>query len=101
MTTDTIIEEKTVIKRKILEPKKYKVIVFNDDFTPVDFVIEMFITIFKKNQHEATDLTLKIHNEGSAIAGVYSYEIAEQKIIDATNFARMNGFPLMLKAEQE
>jgi ATP-dependent Clp protease adaptor protein ClpS len=101
MTTDTIIEEKTVNKKKILEPKKYKVIVFNDDFTPVDFVIEMFIAIFKKNQHEATSLTLKIHNEGSAIAGVYSYEIAEQKIIDAVNFARMNGFPLMLKAEQE
>ena len=102
MTTDSqIIEKKKTTTRLPKEPGKYKVIVLNDDKTPVDFVVAMFIQVFKHSQTNALDLTVKIHNEGSAVAGIYTHEIAEQKITDATNLARGHGFPLVLKAEAE
>ena len=99
MSTDTIIEKKTRTTNKIKEPSKYKVIVCNDDTTPVEFVILMLISVFRLNMDEATNLTLKVHHEGSAVAGIFSYEIAEQKTIDATNLARDNGYPLIIKVE--
>jgi ATP-dependent Clp protease adaptor protein ClpS len=99
MSTDTIIEKKTKTTNKIKEPSKYKVIVCNDDTTPVEFVILMLISVFRLNMDEATNLTLKVHHEGSAVAGIFSYEIAEQKTIDATNLARDNGYPLIIKVE--
>ena len=102
MTTDSqIIEKKKTTTRIPKEPGKYKVIVLNDDKTPVEFVVAMFIQVFKHSQGEALELTMKIHNEGSAVAGIYTHEIAEQKIADATNLARGHGFPLILKAEAE
>ena len=102
MTTDAqIIEKKKTNTRLPKEPGKFKVIVCNDNVTPMDFVVAMFIQVFKHSQSNALELTLKIHNEGSAVAGIYRYEIAEQKIADATNLARSNGFPLVLKAEEE
>lgn len=96
-----VLEKKETVIRKFKEPKKYKVVVLNDDYTPMEFVVAMFITIFRKDQNEAINLTVKIHNEGRAIAGIFPYEIAEQKIFDATQMARGAGHPLMLKAEQE
>jgi len=99
MTTDTILEEKT--KQRLKEPPKYKVVVFNDNYTPVEFVIAMLVAVFRKNQDDAVALTLQIHNDGAAIAGVYSHEIAEQKVNDAINLARANGHPLQLKSELE
>jgi ATP-dependent Clp protease adaptor protein ClpS len=102
MTTDSqIIEKKKTTTRLPKEPGKYKVIVLNDDTTPVDFVVAMFIQVFKHSQTNALELTVKIHNEGSAVAGIYTHEIAEQKIADATHLARGHGFPLVLKAEAE
>ncbi len=102
MTTDSqIIEKKKTTSKVPKEPGKYKVLVLNDDVTPVEFVVAMFIQVFKHTESSALELTMKIHNEGSAIAGIYSFEIAEQKIADATNLARSNGFPLILKAEAE
>jgi ATP-dependent Clp protease adaptor protein ClpS len=102
MTTDSqIIEKKKVINKNPKEPGKYKVIVLNDDTTPVEFVVAMFIQVFKHSQAGALELTMQIHNEGSAVAGIYTHEIAEQKITDATNLARGHGFPLVLKAEAE
>ena len=102
MTIETpLIEKKVTVVRKFKEPKKYKVVVMNDNFTPVEFVIAMFISVFRKEHSEATNLTLKIHTDGSAIAGIFPYEIAEQKVADAISMARANGPPLLLKAEQE
>jgi len=101
MTTETIIEEKTTTYRTLKEPPKYKVVVFNDDYTPMEFVVAMFITIFHKNKEEAMALTMSIHTKGNAVAGVYSHEIAEQKVSEATSLARGNGHPLVLKAEEE
>jgi ATP-dependent Clp protease adaptor protein ClpS len=101
MTIDTIVEKKTTTSRKIKEPSKYKVIVCNDDVTPMEFVVAMLVTVFSHEERQAISLTMSIHNKGSAVAGIYSYEIAEQKVIDATNMAKLNGYPLVLKAEAE
>lgn len=96
---DVKIDEK--VKIKITEPKKYKVLFLNDDHTPIEFVISLLVSIFKHTQETAKDITLKVHNDGSAIAGIYSYEIAEQKGLEATQAARQAGFPLQIKVDQE
>lgn len=101
MTNDLVIEKNTQSVDKLKEPGKFKVIVCNDDYTPMEFVIALLMEIFRHNEESATDLTLKIHNTGSAVAGVYSYDIAEQKTVDATELARHNGWPLVLKIEPE
>lgn len=97
--TDIKIDEK--IKRETLEPSKYKVIFLNDDSTPIEWVIEVLRTIFKHTQGTAEKITLAIHNDGSGVAGVYTYEIAEQKVIEATTATRNQGFPLQIKMEKE
>ena len=99
--SDTAVKQRDTTKHRLKEPSKYKVIVLNDDYTPMDFVIVMFMEIFRHSESAAIDLTKKIHNEGSAVAGIYTYEVAEQKGIDATNLARENGHPLQIKVEAE
>jgi ATP-dependent Clp protease adaptor protein ClpS len=101
MAIDTILEKDTKITDKLKEPSKYKVVVCNDDVTPIEFVISMLIAIFRHSEKTALELTLAIHNTGNAVAGIYSYEVAEQKGIDATNMARINGYPLIIKVEPE
>jgi ATP-dependent Clp protease adaptor protein ClpS len=97
--TDIQIDEK--IKQKISEPKRWKVVFLNDDVTPIDFVIGLLVETFKHTQDTAKEITLEIHNNGSGIAGVYSFEIAEAKAVEGTQLARANGFPLQLKMEEE
>ena len=75
-TMDVEIDEK--IKQKIVEPDLYKVIFLNDNSTPMEFVIDVLIQIFKHSDTTARDLTVKIHEDGSAVVGVFSFEIAEQ-----------------------
>lgn len=101
MTTDAVIEEKTVTSRKLKEPSKYKVLVLNDDYTPMEFVVALLTKVFRIDHDSAVELTMKIHHDGSAVAGVYSHEIAEQKVIESTELARLNGHPLVIKAVQE
>jgi ATP-dependent Clp protease adaptor protein ClpS len=95
------IEKKKVTKRALKEPGKYKVIVCNDDTTPMDFVVAMLISVFNKAPQEATKLTIKVHVEGSAVAGVYSNEIAEQKSSESIRLSRSNGYHLVTKVEAE
>ena len=99
MTTDVKIDEKIAVS--VRPPKLWKVIVLNDDQTPMEFVIEILTGIFKHNESTAKNLTLEIHNTGSAVAGVYTHEIAETKGIESTHLARNNGFPLQITLEQE
>ena len=73
----------------------------NDDLTPIDFVIELLITIFKHSQETAKNITMEIHNNGSGVAGIYTFEIAEIRAVEATTLARSNGFPLQIKMEEE
>lgn len=101
MTVDTDVKIDEKIKQKINEPKRWKVILLNDDLTPIDFVIEILINIFKHTQETAKEITMEIHNNGSGIAGVYSFEIAEIRAVETTTLARSNGFPLQVKMEEE
>lgn len=96
---EIVIDEK--ITKKIDLPSRYNVIFINDDQTPIDWVIELLIEIFRHKETSAQELTLKIHNEGSAIVGIYHYEIAEQKLYETVKLSRDQGFPLMAKMEEE
>jgi len=90
-----------VVKKKAEEPLRYKVVLLNDDQTPVEWVIKVLTDIFKHTNDTAEKITLTIHNEGSGVAGIYTYEIAEQKVIEATTESRNHGFPLQIKLEEE
>ena len=97
MGTSTSIIEKTRIKVK--EPKRYKVIMHNDDFTSMEFVIFVLMNIFNKNEMEANDLMMKVHKGGSAVVGTYSYDIARSKVEETTLLAREDGFPFKVTME--
>lgn len=101
MSTDAVVEKSPQVFEKNRLPKKYKVIFINDDFTPAEFVIVLLIQIFKHTETVARELTSKVHNEGSAVVGLYFYEIAEQKTVESVHLARSNGFPLEIKIEPE
>lgn len=96
---DIQIDEK--IKKVSYEPTKYKVVLLNDNQTPVDWVIKVLTEIFKHTNETAEKITLTIHTEGSGVAGIYTFEIAEQKSIEATTASRNHGFPLQIKLEEE
>lgn len=99
MAVETQIDEKISIK--IDPPKMWKVVFLNDDHTPMEFVIELLMTVFRHAETQAKELTLEIHNSGSAIAGVFNHEVAEQRGIESTQLARSNGFPLQVQIEEE
>jgi ATP-dependent Clp protease adaptor protein ClpS len=99
MTTDVKIEEKIVVA--LQPPKMWKVVFLNDDQTPMELVIELLTGVFKHDESRAREITLEIHETGAGIAGVYTFEIAEQRGIEATNIARANGSPLRIQVEEE
>lgn len=94
---DVVIDEK--VQQIVLEPEPVKVIVLNDDVTPVDFVVELLMKVFKHTEESAKEITIKIHTEGSGVVGSYSYEIAEQKTKEAIEESRSRGFPLQIRME--
>lgn len=98
-STDIQLDEK--IKITASEPKRWKVVLLNDDSTPMEFVVSLLIEIFKHNPQTANDVMLQVHETGSGIAGIYSFEIAEAKAVESTNLARANGHPLQIKLEEE
>jgi ATP-dependent Clp protease adaptor protein ClpS len=81
-------------------PKLYKVILLNDDFTTMEFVIEVLQTFFAKTQEQATQIMLKIHHEGSAVCGVYTKDIAETKVVQVSEFSTQHGHPLRCHMEE-
>ena len=96
---DVKLDEKISITAEL--PPKYKVIMLNDNATPMDFVTSILCLVFKHTDETAKKIMLTIHDEGSAVVGIYTYEIAEQRALEATTLSRDNGFPLQLKLEQE
>ena len=79
---------------KIKKPDFYEVILLNDDFTTMEFVVKVLQLFFNMTKSKANKIMLKIHNDGSAICGVYTYEVAETKVIEVINFAKQNQYPL-------
>jgi len=95
-------EETEVLERpKTQTPKLYKVIFHNDDFTTMEFVVMVLMQFFQKSETEATYIMLTVHRKGSAVAGVYTRDIAETKVQKVTEFAHEHGMPLLLTTEPE
>ena len=83
------------------EPRRYKVIIYNDDFTTMDFVVDVLVSVFFKAKDEATAIMLSVHANGSAVVGIYSYDVAISKVRKATMMARKENFPLRLECKPE
>ncbi len=83
------------------EPKRYKVIIYNDDFTTMEFVVKILTEVFFKSKTEAETLMLAVHHSEKAVVGIYTYDIALSKVQKATRMARDAGFPLRLACEPE
>ncbi len=86
---------------KVKRPKKYKVIMHNDDYTTQEFVVHILQRFFKKNPGEANFLMLTVHTKGQAAVGVYTKDVAETKVVEVITYARDNEQPLMLTSEPE
>lgn len=84
---------------ELQEPPSYKVIYINDEVTTMEFVVETLVSIFDYTYDSAVDLTESIHEQGSGVAAVLPYEMAEQKGVEVTQLARNSGFPLQIKLE--
>ena len=82
-------------------PKKVKVIMHNDDYTTMDFVIEILTNVFNKDQKDAEEITLKIHLEGKSVVGIYTRDIAFSKVRIANSLIELSGFPLKITTEEE
>ena len=92
---DVLIEDSTEIK----EPPKFAVILHNDDYTTMEFVIEVLQRFFRKSNDEAMKVMLRVHHDGHGVAGIYSREIAETKVAQVTSYAVDQGHPLKITAE--
>lgn len=90
----------TKTRTEIKYPDRFNVIIHNDDFTPMEFVIRLLIEVFNRNIEDAGKLTLVVHEDGRAIVGSYGLEIAEQKREESTLIARQHGYPLKITIEK-
>ncbi|MXV43719.1 ATP-dependent Clp protease adapter ClpS [Saccharibacter sp. 17.LH.SD] len=95
-------QEETLASRKtrLAHPSMYKVVMLNDDYTPMDFVIYLLERFFGKNRNEATSIMLEIHNQGSSVCGIFTYEVAETKVNQVMELARQNQHPLQCTLEK-
>ncbi len=96
-STTALLEKK---EAKSKPPKLYKVILLNDDFTTMDFVIEVLQRFFSMDHERATQIMLKVHQEGSAVCGIYPKDIAETKVAQVTEFAKQHQHPLRCELEE-
>ena len=97
-----IIEQtRSDVEQQTKEPPMYRVILYNDDFTPRAFVVEILVALFHKGLAEATELMWRVHKGRRGVAGVYPREIAETKVAAVSALARENGFPLKMTIEPD
>ncbi|MGE4560619.1 MAG: ATP-dependent Clp protease adapter ClpS [Desulfobulbus sp.] len=100
---DSIVQEKIEIsdRQALQEPPLYKVLLHNDDYTTMDFVVMILQAVFHKNTEEATRIMLNVHHQGIGIAGVYTREIAETKVALVHQMAKQHQFPLRCSLEKD
>ncbi|MCA2017031.1 ATP-dependent Clp protease adapter ClpS [Vibrio tritonius] len=94
--SDLLEEEKTAVK----PPAMYNVVLNNDDYTPMDFVVEILERFFSMNIEQATQIMLRVHYEGKAICGTFTAEVAETKVVQVTMYSKENEHPLLCTMEQ-
>ncbi len=88
-------------EKKVKEPSLYRVLLHNDNYTTMEFVVEILMHIFHKTIEDATRIMLNVHEKGSGICGIYTYEVAETKVDTVHNLARDQGFPLKCSMEKD
>ena len=95
-------EHGVAVKTKVntKKPSMYKVLMLNDDYTPMDFVIYLLKTFFHMNANKASKIMLEVHNKGAGTCGIFTLEIAETKILKVIDTSRKNGFPLLCTLEK-
>ena len=100
---DTIVQEKieTSDRQSLQEPPRYKVLLHNDDYTTMDFVVMILMMVFQKNSDEATRIMLNVHHQGIGIAGVFTREVGETKVAIVHQLAKENQFPLRCSLEED
>ena len=91
----------TKTRPKTQKPSLYKVLLLNDDYTPMEFVVYVLEYIFNKSQEEATRVMLHVHQKGVGVCGVYTFEVAETKVAQVMNFSRQNEHPLQCTMDKE
>lgn len=89
-STETVTENKVLIKK----PKLYKVILLNDDYTPMEYVVQLLKVVFRKNENEAVNIMLMVHKKGSGVCGIFTKEIAETKVETVLKMAKSDQHPL-------
>jgi ATP-dependent Clp protease adaptor protein ClpS len=94
--TQTLVQSKP----RLQEPPMFKVILLNDDFTPMDFVVHILSKFFAKSNEEATTIMLQVHQQGSGVAGIFSHEIAETKVYLVNDYSKKNKHPLKCVMEK-
>ncbi len=104
-TDEIMAKEQSAIRERqridLQEPRRYKVTIYNDDFTTMEFVVKILTQVFLKSDTEAEALMLQVHHSDKAVVGIYSYDIATSKVRKATTMAREAGYPLRLTVEPE
>jgi ATP-dependent Clp protease adaptor protein ClpS len=98
LSSKVFAEEKT--ESKVKEPSMYKVLLLNDDYTTMEFVVDILVNIFHKSTAEATKIMLDVHKKGKGIVGIYTYDIANTKIMQVHSLAKQNNFPLKASMEE-
>ncbi|HEY6417948.1 MAG TPA: ATP-dependent Clp protease adapter ClpS [Candidatus Binataceae bacterium] len=98
---NTVTERRTKTKTKTAKPPLFKVILLNDDYTPMEFVVEVLKMVFHRPHAEATRIMLHVHQNGMGVAGVYPFEVAETKVHTVEELAREAQFPLKCTMEKE
>jgi len=97
------VEEEVIYETKdeVREPSMFRVLLHNDDYTTMEFVVEILIIVFNKSPEEAVEIMLNVHRKGIGICGVYTYEVSETKVNIVHVLAQENGFPLKCTMEKE
>lgn len=95
------VESGTRLEDEVREPRRYKVLLHNDDYTTMEFVVRVLMNVFSKSEAEATQIMLSVHKNGTGLCGVYTAEVAETKVVMVRQMARGGGYPLKCTMEEE
>ena len=88
------------VEDEVREPRQFKVMLHNDDYTTMEFVVLVLVSVFRKNENEATQIMLNVHNTGVGVCGIYTAEVAELKVSLVHRLAKENGYPLRCSMEE-